>query len=300
MSALDFEEGVFYPKGGLYTIIESLTRIAAELGVRFEYGQEVAKITAQDGVATGIELADGRVVHADVVVSNADLHHTETRLLEPQQQTYPDRYWDKKQASPSALLMYLGIKGTLPELEHHNLLFVDDWKINFADIYKHGKMPDPASMYVCKPSQTDPTVAPHGHENVFVLVPLPAGVSVDAAQRDSLAQRYLQQLQDMTGVDLTGRIVYQKNFGPQDFYDKFFSWQNSMLGPSHVLSQSAFFRTPNVSKKLRNLYYSGAGTVPGIGLPMCLIGAELVYKRLAADTSAHQTDVIQNLAEEAS
>ncbi len=292
MSALDFKEGVFYPRGTMYSIIERLVILGKREGVDFHFNKAVKRIVVSNGTASGIELEDGSKVEADVVISNADLHFTETKLLKPDQQTYPEKYWAKQEASPSALLLYLGVKGSIPEFEHHTLLFVDDWKANFDAIYKTKTTPEQASLYISKTSQSDST-APKGHENIFVLVPLPAGITVTKKQTEQLTAHYLQQIKTMTGVDLQSRIVSKTVFGPNDFKTKYHSWQSSMLGPSHKLSQSAFFRTPNKSKKVENLYYVGSGTVPGIGVPMCLISAELIYKRLAGINKGGRVDSIK-------
>lgn len=298
MSALDFREGVYYPRGGLYTIIERLVDLGNELGVEYHYNSPVKRIVTADKYAKGITLQSGTHIDADIVISNADLHFTETKLLDKSDRSYPLKYWNKKEAGPSALLMYLGVKGTLPTLEHHNLFFVDDWKTNFDDIFVNKKLPTPASIYVCKPSQTDTTVAPKGHENVFVLVPLPPGVDITAKQLDKVADRYLTQIQDTMGIpDLKKRIVSKQLFGPNDFMTKYYAWQGTALGPSHILRQSAMFRTSNKSKKVENLYYVGGSTTPGIGLPMCLIGAELVYKRLAGDKRGGPISSIKNIGE---
>jgi phytoene desaturase len=285
MSHMDFTQGVYYPRGGMYEIITALVNIASTLGVRFHYGATVAAISYTESRATGITLADSTTILGDIVISAADLHFTETELLPPTKQTYPDSYWQKKQVSPSALLMYLGVKGSLPTLEHHNLLFTDDWEANFSDIFDRKVWPHPASIYLCKPSHTDISVAPEGHENVFVLVPGPA--TLDDVDTEKLSDAYLDQIATMTGVaDLKDRIVVKKLFGPHDFASQFNSWNGTALGLSHLLSQSALFRPRNKSRKLSNLYYAGGNTVPGIGLPMCLISAQLVLKRLEGDTSA--------------
>jgi len=279
MSALDFDEGVYYPKGTMYAVVESLIAIGKRLGVTYHLNTSVTKIISKQGEATGIRLRDGTIVAADSVVSNADLHFTETQLLPAAQRTYPESYWKKKEASPSALLMYLGVQGKIPEFEHHTLLFTENWKANFKAIFTTKTIPTPASLYISKTSQTDNT-APKNSENVFVLVPLPAGISLTAAEVEQLADTYLEQIHHTTGVDLKSRTITRTLFGPNDFATKYNAWQSSMLGPSHRLSQSAFFRTPNKSKKVKNLYYVGASTVPGIGVPMCLISAELVHERI--------------------
>ena len=284
MSALDFKEGVFYPKGGIYTIIEKLVAIGNKLGVEYNYNSPVSHIATDAGEINGITLESGQHISSNIVISNADLHFTETQLLDKQDQSFPASYWSKHEAGPSALLMYLGIKGDLPQLEHHNLFFVDDWKENFDDIFTDKKVPYPASLYICKPSASDSTVAPKGHENVFVLVPLPAGIQLSNDQIQKAADKYLTLIQEKMDIpDLKKRIVYKHFFGPNDFSETFNAWQSSALGPSHILRQSALFRTRNKSKKIEGLYYVGGSTVPGIGLPMCLIGAELVYKRIAGD-----------------
>lgn len=298
MSALDFKEGVFYPQGGMYTIIESLVRIGKASGVKYHFRREAKRIISKQGKAVAVEFGDERI-EADIIISNADLHFTETKLLKPADQTFPASYWNTKQPGPSALLLYLGVEGKIPEFEHHNLLFVDRWKENFKAIYTTKTIPEKASIYISKTSQTDGTVAPEGTENIFVLVPLPAGVSVGEKKIASLTSHYLSQIKAMTGVDMESRIIVKEVFGPNDFKTKYYSWQSSMLGQSHILGQSAFFRTPNVSKKLSNLYYVGGNTMPGIGLPMCLIGAELVYKRIAGEKKGGRVQSIRSIGGEA-
>lgn len=234
-------------------------------------------------------------VDADVVVSAADLHHTETTLLPAAQQTYPEKYWKKRVPGPSALLLYLGVEGGLPQLEHHTLLFTSDWRDNFGRIFgAETSIPSPASLYVCKPSATDGSVAPEGHENVFVLVPIPADVSIGKgglegggdARVEDLADEVIAQIAQWAGIpDLAERIVVRRSYGPQDFAEDLNAWRGTSLGPAHILKQSAFFRGANRSAKVEGLYYAGSSTVPGIGIPMCLISAELIIKRLRGDTS---------------
>jgi 1-hydroxy-2-isopentenylcarotenoid 3,4-desaturase len=294
MSALDFNEGVFYPERGIYDIITQLRHIGDELGVTYHLNSEVSAITHEGQRATGIMLKDGSTIAADSVISNADLHFTETSLVDPTVQTYPERYWQKKQSGISALLLYVGVKGELPALEHHNLFFVDDWQDNFAAIYDRREVPEHASLYVCKPTASDPSLAPAGHENIFMLLPLPTDVALTTDEREALADRCLAQLGVMAGEDVSERIVYKESFGPADFEQQFHAWEGTALGASHTLKQSALWRTPNKSGKLANLFYVGGNTLPGIGLPMCLISAELVYKRVMGDTTNGPLTAIQN------
>jgi phytoene desaturase len=301
MSHLDLADGVRYPMGGLTQVIAAIARLAAVEGVEIRTGVTVRRILVENGAATGVDLEDEQgeleTLRADLVVSAADLHHTETVLLaDAGDRTYPQRYWDTRVAGPSALLLYLGVSGELPELEHHTLLFSKDWKGNFDAIFgSPTRVPEIPSLYVCKPSGVDPEVAPDGAENVFVLVPLPADPGLGHGGIDgsgdtaieALTDRVISQIADWAGIpDFADRIVLRRSFGPADFVDELNSWKGSALGPAHTLRQSAFFRSGNASKKVRGLYYAGSSTIPGIGLPMCLISAELVIKRLRGDVSA--------------
>lgn len=296
MSYLDFKEGVYYPKRkGMHAVTEALCALGTELGVKYVYEANVEKILVEEGQTVGA-VVDGKTRKSDIVVSNADLEFTERQLLDEKDRSYPMRYWQKRKAGPSALLMYLGVRGKLPELEHHNLFFVEEWRKNFEQIYEQRVWPDKASMYVSKTTATDKSTAPKGCENIFVLVPLPAGVDSDGYDVDERVDMYLRQLEEMSGIrDLRERIVAQEIRQPEYFAEAFNSWQNTALGMSHTLRQTAFFRPSVQSKKVKDLYYVGAGSQPGIGVPMCIISAQLVYKRLANDKSPGPTEEIRSL-----
>ncbi len=297
MSHLDLVDGVLYPMGGFTRVIASIENLARTSGAELRAGVEVTRIVVTDGAATGVELADGSIVEADLVVSAADLHHTETVLLtDPAQRSYPEEYWQKAVAGPSALLVYLGVEGELPQLEHHTLFFARAWAQNFEAIFgREPRIPEVPSFYVCKPSGVDPTVAPEGAENVFVLVPLPAdpglghgGLDGGGSERlEELADAVIARIAEEAGIpDLATRVVLRRTVGPADFESDLHAWKGTALGPAHVLRQSAFFRPGNASKRVEGLYYVGSSTIPGIGLPMCLISAELLVKRLRGDTTA--------------
>lgn len=282
MSHLDFRSGVYYPRRGMLELVGSMERLGRSLGVAYHFNSPVKQIVLDGHQATGIELVNGERIAADLVISAADIHHTETKLLPPAARSYSEKYWQKRQPGPGALLVSLGIKGKLPNLQHHNLYFVNKWRENFAAIYETGTVPEHASLYVCNPSKTDPSLAPPGHENLFVLLPLPAGVALTPQQEAACVKKIVKILTEMTGEsDLPKRIVSRLIYGPAQFGEQFNAWQyNAFGGESHLLRQSVMFRTRNRSKKVSNLYYVGAGTLPGIGLPMCLISAQLTYKRI--------------------
>lgn len=286
MSYLDFEQGVFYPKGGMYEVIKALKQQSDTLGVEYVFGATVDKIHVVKKQARGVVV--GGITHDyDIVISNSDLYHTDANLLPPSSRQYSENYWKKREAGPSALLLYLGVKGKIEQLEHHNLFFVDEWKENFEAIYGTKKWPERASIYVSKTSQSDET-APKDHEAVFVLVPLPAShEKIDKKTTEKYVDQYLLQLENMLAIpNFRKRIIFKEIRTPEHFGATFYSWQNTALGMSHTLRQSAFFRPGVKHAKVKNLYMVGAGVQPGIGVPMCLISAELVYKSLVNDKSA--------------
>ncbi|WP_254784679.1 MULTISPECIES: phytoene desaturase family protein [unclassified Curtobacterium] len=299
MSHLDLADGVLYPKGGITEVIGAVERVARAEGARVIAGAKVERIVVEDGVATGVVHRDRDGVQhtapADLVVSAADLQHTEMQLLDREHRTHGAEHWKTRDPGPSAVLVYLGIDGPTPGLLHHTLVFTEDWKANFGAIFgKDRHVPDPASIYVCAPSETDPSVAPRGSSNLFILVPLPADLSigkggVDGAgdfEVERIADRAIDLVAERAGVpDLRDRIRVRRTIGPRDFADDLNAWNGSMLGPAHTLKQSAFFREKNASTKVQGLYYVGASTIPGIGLPMCLISAEVLLKRIHGDTS---------------
>ncbi|GGE88858.1 phytoene desaturase family protein [Mycetocola zhadangensis] len=300
MSHLDLVDGVLYPRGGFTTIIDSIAALARSEGVDIRTNATVTSIdtaptaSARKPSVTGVTwtnaTGDTQRLTADIVVSTADLHHSETQLLPRALQTYPEKYWRSKTAGPSAVLVSLGVRGTLPQLPHHSLFFTSDWKHNFEQIFTEPtSVPFPASLYVCKPSASDSSVAPEGTENLFILVPVPADVTIGGradATVQAIADRALTQVAEWADVpDLAERIVVREVTGPADFASDLNAWKGTALGPAHILTQSAFFRAGNVSKKVDGLFYAGGSSIPGIGLPMCLISAELVIKRLRGDLS---------------
>lgn len=303
MSALDLEQGVSYPQGGFWRIVERIEELARAEGVQIVTGAEVTAIHTRDGEdgtrVTGVAWrdADGddQVADAEIVVSAADLHHTETALLPPTLRTYPESWWARRTSGPGGLLVMLGVRGTLPQLPHHSLFFTENWDTNFDAIFgPEPSIPTPASTYVCRPSATDPDVAPAGHENLFILVPIPADVDLGHGGSDGSGSTHIERAAD-AAIDLVARwadipdlrerIVVRETKGPADFRDDYHSWRGGMLGPAHILSQSAMFRAQNASKRVRGLFYAGGTTAPGVGVPMCLISAEIVLKRIRGDHS---------------
>ena len=312
MSALDLTGGVRYPQGGFTRLIEAIVCLAEHEGVRLHTGTRATALLTAPGesrrpnrrgprrgaAVRGVEVqaADGtlRTLPARTVVATADFHHVETTLLPQELQTYPASWWRRRTPGPGAVLVLLGVRGRLPQLAHHTLFFTRDWAENFGAL-REGRVPSPASSYVCRPSATDPSVAPADHENLFVLVPVPADPGLGrggedgagAAAVERIADEAIARIAAEAGIpDLAERIVVRRTIGPGEFATDLGAWQGSMLGPAHTLRQSAFFRAGNASRRVDGLLYAGSSTLPGIGLPMCLISAELVAKRMRGDRSS--------------
>jgi phytoene desaturase len=291
MSHMDFNQGVFYPRGGFYALIEALVRIAEKNGAVVNTNSSVETILTENGRATGVRTAGGKIYAADIVISNADMWFTETQLLDSASRTYDRKYWNRRVVAPSAFIMYLGVSEKLPSLVHHNLFFSEDWRQNFAEIYKRPQLPADPSLYVCAPSVTDSTVAPPGKENLFVLVPIASGLTIGEDEKQRYGEKIIDLIAREANIpDLAKKIEYQRIYTVNDFAADYNAFKGTALGLAHTIWQTAIFRPSNKSKKIDNLYYVGAGTNPGIGTQICLISAELVYKRIHNIRSASPLD----------
>lgn len=293
MNYVDLVLGEWYPNGGIRSVPASLETIAKKYGAQIVLNAPVKQIIIENDSAQGVRLASGEELFADIVVSNADVHHTDTRLLPAEYQTKSDKYWNSRVLAPSAFILYLGVKGRLPQMEHHNLLFTKNWEEGFAQIFKNPEWPNDPSMYICVPSKTDAHIAPADHENLFVLVPIASGLEYT----DDFAQKYGDFLIDEIAKyydisDLKERIIVRHSYSVKDFIADYNAFKGTALGLAHTLGQTAIFRPNNIHKKIKNMFYVGAGTNPGIGMPICLISAELAYKRIEGITHPFPLDKI--------
>lgn len=287
MSHMDFNQGVFYPKGGFYELINALAAIAEKNGARLRTNSPVAEIVVHHGVTNGVRLESGEFIDAEIVISNADIQFTETKLLDEPWRTHREKYWKKRVMAPSAFIMYLGVNEKLPNLIHHNLLFSEDWRKNFDNIYKDPRLPDEPSLYICAPSVTDASVAPDGKENLFVLVPIASDLKISDEEKEAYSEKVLELIEgEMNLPGLREKIEYKRIYTVDDFSADYNAYKGTALGLAHTIWQTAIFRPKNQSKKVKNLFYVGAGVNPGIGTQICLISAELVYKRVHGITTA--------------
>jgi len=281
MSHVDFGLGVHYPDGGLGAVVDAVVELGAELGVTYETGRPVTGIrSAEDGLRVE---TDAGPLFADIVVSDADYAHTERELLAPQDRQYDDGYWDERTYAPSAFLLYLGVEGDVEPLAHHTLVLPEEWDGHFEAIFDEPGWPEDPAYYLCVPSETDDTVAPEGHSNLFALVPIAPGLEDDEATRQAYRDALLEDVATNTGVDLRDRIVVEECFTVSEFADRYNSTRGSALGLAHTLRQTGPLRPSHRSDALNGLYYTGAFTTPGIGVPMCLISGEHTAEAVLAD-----------------
>lgn len=281
MNYVDLVLGEWYPNTGIRAVPDSLEKIAKKYGAKILLKSPVKKILIQERKAVGVELENNKKVYADIIVSNADIEHTDRVLLPKEFQTKNDTYWNSRVLAPSAFILYLGIEGKLPELEHHNLLFTKNWNKGFGQIFKKPEWPEDPSLYICCPSKTDTSIAPENTENLFVLVPIAAGLEYDEAFEEKYKDFILNEISRYYNIpDLKARLLVCHTYSVKNFKKDYNAFKGTALGLAHTLKQTAIFRPNNVHPKIKNLFYVGAGTNPGIGMPICLISAELAYKRI--------------------
>jgi phytoene desaturase len=281
MSHVDFNLGVYYPDGGMGSVVDGIVDLGRELGVTYETGREVSEITRRrEGFL--VETAE-RSYRPDYVVCNADYAHVERDLLPDHERQYDDGYWDDRTYAPSAFLIYMGVEGDVDPLAHHTLVLPEDWDPHFEQIFEASAWPDDPAYYVCVPSQTDDSVAPAGHSNLFVLVPIAPGLHDGESVRDSYRDRILDDIARHTGVDLRDRIVVEEQFSVSDFGERYNATEGTALGLAHTLRQTSLLRPSNRSSAVDGLYFTGSFTTPGIGVPMCLISGEHAANALLDD-----------------
>ncbi len=281
MTHVDFNLGVWYPMGGFGSVVNALEKLCKELGVEVKIKTNVKKIRiARNGLADRV-ITDKSEYEADIVLANADYQFVESKLLDKKHQSYPQAFWQKKTLAPSAFILYLGLNKRLKKLAHHNLFLANDWIKHFDDIFKNPGWPDNPSYYVSAPSKTDPSVAPEGFENLFVLVPIATNIKDTAKIREDFSRKIIKHLEELIGEDIVDSIIVKQTFSINDFKNDYNAYQGTALGLSHTLFQTAVFRPKNQSRKIKNLFYTGQYTIPGIGVPMVFISSQIVSEKIS-------------------
>lgn len=280
----DLVLGMWYPKGGIYSIIEDFLRIADEIGVEIHTNSPIAQIIVKDGKACGVRLESGKEVLADMVISNADLPYTYQCLVAPEyRRQYTDRKLQRMKYSCSGYLLYLGVNKTYPNARHQGLYFAEDYRRNLDSIFVHKTLPDDPSFHLNVPTVTDSSLAPEGHSVIYLLAPMP-NLTGDVDWQTAapiVRNQLLDKLETLIDPAIRDHIVWEKSYTPLDFQTDMNAMYGTAFGSlSQGLFQSAYFRPHNKAHDIQNLYFVGQGTYPGIGMPMVLISAGLVTERV--------------------
>lgn len=280
MNYADMALGTWYPMGGMFKMVEAMVSLAQELGVRIELGQEVAHIYVPNGHATKVSTRQGREYEADVIVGSADYHHIETQLLDKRARNYSDQYWQSRTMAPSSLLYYLGVNKRLDHLEHHNLFFDADFGRHSREIYESPQWPAEPLFYVSAPSKTDPSVAPAGCENLFLLIPVAPGLEDTPEVRERYYHLTMERLERLTGQPIRDHVIYKRSFAHADFVSDYHAFKGNAYGLANTLRQTAFLKPRLRNRRVNNLFYTGQLTLPGPGVPPSLISGQVVAKEI--------------------
>jgi phytoene desaturase len=282
---LEREGGVWFTRGGMYSVVEALGRLFFEAGGEIRTEEEVEEILVEDGRAVGVRTRAGHI-RADLVVSNADPGHTYGKLVpSASRKRWSDRKLDSTDWSMSCFLLYIGSRRQYPQLEHHTLILTKRYKGLLEDIFGKKILPDDFSMYLHAPTRTDPGMAPDGCESMYVLVPVANQRSgIDWEERkEEFAERILAFLEGWGLDGLRDNIEVMHVFTPADFETELNATWGNAFAIEPKFTQTAWFRPHNRSEDVRGLYLVGAGTHPGAGVPGVLLSAETTYGCIAED-----------------
>lgn len=281
MASTELMHGVWYPKGGMYSIVEALMEIARQAGVEFLFQAPVTRIEVDGTRATAVTLADGRRLKADTIVANADLPYVYDQLL-------PNAASAKKLAqkhfSCSTISFFWGVDKTYPELAPHTLFLTDDYQENFASISHLLALPDNPSLYVHAPARLDPTAAPAGEDTLIAVVPV--GHLDEPGKQDwrniraQARQAVFNRLALVGITDLQEHLKFEVNYVPLSWRKRYNLMKGATHGLSHTLTQLGYLRPHNRHPLYHNLYFVGASTHPGTGVPTALVCAHQVADRL--------------------
>jgi phytoene desaturase len=262
--------------GGMYEIVKAMHQLAEEKAVKFLFNHNVESISIANEKANGV-VANDIYFEADIVISGADYHFTDSKLLHHHEQSYSDAYWNNRVMAPSCLLYYVGLNKRLPDLKHHSLFFDTSFERHGKEIYDEPKWPSDPLFYVSATTVTDPSTAPPGCENLFFLIPVASGLTGDT---DELREKYFKQIierfEQRIGEPILDSIVYMKSYSVSDFANDYNAFRGNAYGLANTLMQTAILKPACQSKKVTNLYYTGQLTVPGPGVPPSLISGEVV------------------------
>lgn len=273
----DLNLGIYYPIGGMYKIVEALKKLCKQNSVSIITNEEVKQVFIKNNLIYKIKTNKNNY-YGDIFVVNADYPYFETNFLEKKYQVNDKKTWEKKVFSPSAFLIYFGIKDQLKNSHHHNLFFTSNWEEHFKNVYKNKKIPENPSFYYHIPSKTDQSMASKNHHSVMILVPIPPNLFLDNQETRFFYKKILNKFAQINNIkNIEEKIVVKKIFQTKDFVNDYNSYFGSAFGIAHTLFQTALFRPKNFSSKIKNLFYVGHHTNPGVGIPPVLISSQIVY-----------------------
>ncbi len=274
MNHADFGLGTWHPEKGMYSVVQGMKNLAEEFGVSFEINQNVQKIIVNRKCAVGI-VVNGEEKYCDVLVSGADYHHTES-LLEKRFRSYENSYWERKTFAPSSLLFFVGLNKKIQRVSHHTLFFDVDFDLHATEIYDNPKWPSKPLFYGNFPSITDPSMSPNGKEACFFLIPIAPGITDSEKTREKYFEIIISRLEKLTNQSIRDHILFSESFCVKDFEKDYNSYKGNAYGLANTLKQTAFLRPKMISKKVKNLYFTGQLTVPGPGVPPSIISGKIV------------------------
>ncbi|GIW10358.1 MAG: dehydrosqualene desaturase [Dehalococcoidia bacterium] len=280
----ELAEGIWYPRGGIYQLVEALVRVARELGVRIATGTRVRRVLVEGRRAVGVETVQGVPLQADLIVSNVDLPTTYRELLPPAARgRFSDRALDHLRYTSSAVLLYLGVDRRYDQLLHHNVFLAADPRRNFEEIFRQQRVPADPSFYLHAPVRTDPSVAPPGCEVLYLLIPVPGEGPDWAVEGPRLRAQVLARLEQFGLTDLRRRIVVEHQWNPPELARRFGLARGAAFGLGHDFWQVGWFRPDNKASALENFYFVGASTRPGTGVPMVMLSARQTAERILSE-----------------
>jgi len=271
--------GVHFAMGGTGRLVDGLVNLIEGQGGALRCGEEVSEIMVEDGRAKGVRLSSGEKITADIVVSNADSAWTYKNLIQRKaRRRWSDAKIERARYSMSLFVWYFGTKRQYPDVAHHTILLGPRYRGLLADIFKHKTLPNDFSLYLHRPTATDPLLAPKGCDAFYVLSPVPHLESGTdwSAKAETYRQKIARHLADTLLPGLESEIVTSRMLTPQDFQDRLNSFRGAAFGLEPVLTQSAWFRPHNKSEDIDRLFLVGAGTHPGAGLPGVLSSARVL------------------------
>jgi phytoene desaturase len=278
---MELNEGIWYPRGGVYQIATALSGLAAELGVQIHYDSQVSKILTDDHQVQGVTLSAGQFYPAKQVISNLDVITTRRKLLGETRANHA------VEASGSGFILLLGVARQHPELTHHNIFFSKDYEREFQHIFKQGKPPEDPTIYVAITSKTDTEHAPPGCENWFVLVNAPpVGPNFDWNSQAAAYRELLLDRLSTLGYKLRPYLRYEETITPLDLQTETGGWRGSLYGASSNNRWAAFQRPHNRAKDVKGLYFVGGSSHPGGGVPMVTLSGKVAAEMVQRDSAS--------------